>query len=307
MTEADAITVRHAKWPDESESLRRLRESVFVQGQGVPVEIEWDGQDAAAEHVIALLGDVPVGCGRLLPDGRIGRLAVLAAHRGSGIGALLLSELLGIARRRGESRLYLHAQAAAVEFYQRAGFKAQGEPFDEAGIQHLDMHLELDYCDWNEAVSGLRYPQPFDQLVIAQARLARRELRILSPQLDPRVFGQEALESSLRKFLRQGAATKVNILVEDARALVSRGHRLLQLARRLPSSVEIRRLAEHPDWNGDTLVLRDRRGMLALPASETDPAFYRPDDRPRCEAELARFEDLWRVASIDPEFRALSI
>lgn len=307
MTEHADLLIRLAQWPEDSSELKRLRSAVFVLEQGVPRDIEWDGRDAEAQHVIALIDGTAIGCGRLLPDGRIGRLAVLAQHRGQGIGAKLLNAILGIARQRGEKTLYLHAQADAVSFYQRAGFTVRGEPFDEAGIQHLDMHLELDYREWDEPVTQLRYPQPFAELVIAQAKLARRELRILSPRLDSRVFDREDLESALRVFLRGGSLCNVQILVEDARAIVQRGHRLLALSRRLPSRVEIRRLSEHPEWNGETLVMRDRGSLLEMPASETDYGFYRPQDRARSEAAINRFAELWRLGHVDPEFRALSI
>jgi hypothetical protein len=100
---------------------------------------------------------------------------------------------------------------------------------------------------------------------------------------------------------------RLQILVQDARSMVQRGHRLLKLARRLPSSVELRRLKEHPDWDGDTLLIRDRDSLLALPGSERDPGFYRPGDRARCASAIARFEELWRAGEVDPEFRALSL
>jgi predicted GNAT family N-acyltransferase len=307
MTEQSDVVIREARWPADAEALQGIRSAVFIIEQGVPRRIEWDGQDASATHVIAHAGEHPVGCGRLLPDGRIGRLAVLSSYRGQHIGARLLDLLVTIARRRADMSVYLHAQADAVAFYERAGFQPRGEPFEEAGIQHLDMYLDLDYRDCDEPLVKLRYPQPFAQLVVAQARLARRELRILSPRLDGRVFDNEELEDAIRSLLRQGRMSRVQILVQDARSMVQRGHRLLKLARRLPSSVEMRKLREHPDWNGDTLVVRDRDSLLALPAGDTDPGFYRPGDRARCQSEIARFDELWRVAEVDPEFRALSI
>ncbi|WP_439101472.1 GNAT family N-acetyltransferase [Congregibacter sp.] len=307
MNNADTPLIREANWPADAEELERLRSAVFVMEQGVPREIEWDGQDAHAAHAIAELDGTAIGCGRLLPDGRIGRLAIIAQHRGHGVGAMLLQCLLGIARQQGQTALYLHAQANAVSFYERAGFVIRGETFEEAGIAHRDMHMTLDYRDWNEPIPRLCSPHPFSELVVAQARLARRELRILSPKLDNRVFDQEDLVSAIRLFLRGGNLSHVQVLVQDARAIVQRGHRLLALSRRLPSRIEIRRLAEHPQWNDDTLVIRDRDSVLELPGKGVDAGFYRPEDRPRSEAAINRFDELWRLGQIDPEFRALSL
>ncbi|WP_439106901.1 GNAT family N-acetyltransferase [Congregibacter sp.] len=307
MTESQEVLVREALWSADAAELERLRSAVFVLEQGVPKDIEWDGRDDKAIHVIAELKGVAIGCGRLLADGRVGRLAVIAQYRGQGIGARLLSQLVSLARQRGDRHLYLHAQIDAVRFYENAGFVADGEPFDEAGIKHLNMSSTLDYRRWNEAIMQLRYPDPFAELVVAQAHHARRELRILSPNLDNRVFDQEDLATAIRAFLRGGNLSHVKILVQDARAIVQRGHRLLALSRRLPSRIEIRRLAEHPQWNGETLVVRDRDSLLELPSSDADFGFYRPNDRPRSEASLSRFDELWRLGHVDPEFRALSI
>jgi predicted GNAT family N-acyltransferase len=299
--------LREGLWPDDEAILEAIRRRVFIEEQGVPREIEWDGREVEALHAIAELDGEPIGCGRLLPDGRIGRLAVLPAFRGQGVGARLLEMLLGLARRRGQATVHLHAQLPARAFYERAGFRVRGEPFQEAGIAHIDMELQLDYGNWQESIAGLRYPSPFDQLVIAQARLARRELCVLSPRLDPRLFEQEAFTDALRALARRERQARVRILVGEAREVVARGHALLTLARRVPTKIHLRRLAEHADWRDDTAVIRDRDSLLALPGGELDPGFYRPGDRARCETALSRFEELWRAGSEDPEFRALML
>ena len=299
--------LRQGLWPDDEAILEEIRRRVFIEEQGVPRDIEWDGREAEALHAIAEIDGTPIGCGRLLPDGRIGRLAVLPAHRGQGVGALLLEMLLGLARRRGHASVHLHAQMPARDFYERAGFRARGEPFEEAGIAHIEMALQLDYRDWQESIVGLRYPSPFDQLVIAQGRLARRELCVLSPRLDPRLFEQEPFADALRALVRRERQARVRILVRDAREVVARGHALLTLARRVPTKIQLRRLAEHPDWRDDTAVIRDRDSLLAMPGGELDPGFYRPGDRARCESALGRFEELWRAGTMDAEFRALAL
>jgi predicted GNAT family N-acyltransferase len=94
-------------------------------------------------HVLALAGDTPVGCGRLLASGKIGRMAVLPARRGKGIGAALLERLLEISRKQGLPEVMLSAQVAAIPFYQRAGFAVCSPEFDDAGIPHREMRLAL--------------------------------------------------------------------------------------------------------------------------------------------------------------------
>ncbi|HMZ77178.1 MAG TPA: GNAT family N-acetyltransferase, partial [Rhodocyclaceae bacterium] len=77
--------------------------------------------------------------GRLLPDGHVGRMAVLPAWRGRGVGRAVLTALMAEARRRGLSRLVLHAQTHAEGFYAGFGFVAEGEVFDDAGLPHRTM------------------------------------------------------------------------------------------------------------------------------------------------------------------------
>jgi predicted GNAT family N-acyltransferase len=110
----------------------------------VPREIEWDQWDDASDHAVAFdaLGK-PIGTARLLPDGRIGRMAVLKDWRGRGVGAALLHAMLERARSRSMARAVLHAQVQAAEFYRRFGFSERGEEFVEAGIPHVEMTLEL--------------------------------------------------------------------------------------------------------------------------------------------------------------------
>ncbi len=135
-----AATVVIVDWRDAAASLRAIREAVFIIEQHVPEALEWDDMDARSTHALALAADgTPIGCGRLLPTGYIGRLAVLAPWRDRGVGAALLAALVDLARERGHARVTLNAQARAVPFYARHGFAATGERFDEAGIDHRVM------------------------------------------------------------------------------------------------------------------------------------------------------------------------
>ena len=82
---------------------------------------------------------IAIGTGRLLPQGRIGRMAVLAERRGQGVGAAILRCLVDAARQRGDRSVELSAQRSAEAFYLRHGFAATGEPYREAGIEHIHM------------------------------------------------------------------------------------------------------------------------------------------------------------------------
>jgi len=131
-------------WEKAREPASRIRFRVFVEEQGVPRDIELDEQDVRCLHAVAFDDKgVAVGTGRLLPDGHIGRMAVLEQCRRHGIGTLLLERLIGAARRRGDREVLLSAQVHAVGFYRKHGFETEGEIYEEAGIPHRSMRRRL--------------------------------------------------------------------------------------------------------------------------------------------------------------------
>jgi predicted GNAT family N-acyltransferase len=138
------FTVRAASWRDDLAPLQDLRRRVFIIEQQVPEELEWDDADAVSVHALALDGEgQPIGTGRLLPDGHIGRMAVVREWRRRGVGKAILEWLMANARQQGFHALHLHAQTHALDFYASHGFIAQGDIFSEAGIPHRKMSLSL--------------------------------------------------------------------------------------------------------------------------------------------------------------------
>ena len=141
---AATFSIRLCSWDAAGSDARRVRELVFVREQGIPLELEMDQWDARCDHALASAADgTIVGTGRLLPDGHVGRMAVLKDWRGRGVGALLLQALVEQARNRGHANVRLNAQADATGFYRRYGFEACGSEFMEAGIAHVVMQRDL--------------------------------------------------------------------------------------------------------------------------------------------------------------------
>jgi YbgC/YbaW family acyl-CoA thioester hydrolase len=138
------IVVRLGDWQQLGRDAQAIRTEVFVQEQRIPAEMEWDAADAGCVHAVAYnhLG-MALGTGRLLEHvpgvAKIGRMAVSQMMRGGQIGRALLDALMNHARARGDREVLLHAQTSAAPFYSRAGFVVRGEPFDEAGISHVEM------------------------------------------------------------------------------------------------------------------------------------------------------------------------
>ena len=141
---APMVDVRLGSWREFEAAARPIRAEVFVDEQRIPAELEWDDADGDALHAVAFnrLGRA-LGTGRMLEHvpgvAKIGRMAVLAWSRHSGVGRAVLEALIAAARERGDREAVLHAQQAAAPFYERAGFVRRGPEFDEAGIAHIEM------------------------------------------------------------------------------------------------------------------------------------------------------------------------
>src|SRR6266852_4992211 len=135
------FTISILAWDKALPLARPVREQVFVAEQKVPLELEWDER---SDHAVARDSKgQAIGTARLLPDGRIGRMAVLGEWRRRGVGTALLEALLEQARKRSMRHITLHAQTHAAGFYRRFGFNERGEEFLEAEIPHVEMTLEL--------------------------------------------------------------------------------------------------------------------------------------------------------------------
>ncbi|WBP89303.1 GNAT family N-acetyltransferase [Kitasatospora cathayae] len=147
------VSVRVAEGEADLELVRAVRREVFVVEQNVPEELEYDEYDATSVHVLAVDADGgALGTGRLIfgdealkltggVEGRVllGRLAVLAAARGTGLGVELVRAIEAAGRERGGVEVELHAQVQALGFYERLGYVAEGAVYEDAGIPHRTM------------------------------------------------------------------------------------------------------------------------------------------------------------------------
>ncbi len=131
-------------WHDGEPLLKAVREAVFIREQGIPPESEWDGLDEDCRHALVLSSQgEAIGCGRMLSDGHIGRIAVLPKWRGQKVGTAIMEALLDYARAHDYSQVDVDAQTYAVPFYRRFEFIEEGEVFTDAGLPHIKMRLKL--------------------------------------------------------------------------------------------------------------------------------------------------------------------
>lgn len=312
--------VESASWfSDEQADLRQVREQVFIVEQQCPEEEEWDALDATSHHVLARdLDGRPIGTGRLTPEHRIGRMAVLAPWRGRGVGDAILRRLLEQARALRLPAVEMHAQTHAIPFYARLGFAAYGEEFLECGIAHRRMRLELEPLpapvprplpprpEARELAAGDRA-----QMLAALAALlgdAEHELAILTRDLDADLLATPASLEALKRVALSGRRARIRILVQDPRAARSDALPLIALAQRLSSAFALRTPVEDVDRQlASAFVLNDRRGYLFRPLAtrfEAEGSTYAPG---RHAQLLASFEQIWERSEPAVELRALGI
>lgn len=317
-------------WSSHREALRQVRETVFIDEQGVPRELEWDGADDNAFHFLALNeAGQAVGCARLLPSGQIGRMAVLPSQRGTGLGLALLRAAIDEAKRLGMRRVFLHAQSHAAGFYEKAGFLPEGAEFMEAGIPHRAMALELPIpfeptgapTARPQVREHLQVPQPGPasalqrcqgehdcvQAVLRCLEQPRRRLFLLSQQLDPALFDSDAVQDRVSAFARSSSSVQVRILITDSSRIVSGGHRLVELARRLDSRIEIRRVPDELAPTEPSFLTWDETGYLLMPDFRDYSLVLNLNNPVQGQRLTDQFTYLWERSAADPELRTLNL
>jgi len=132
---------------EELKAAFAVRTQVFVEEQGVPEDLEWDGYDSEALHMVVKERDKVIGTARVLfladNQAKLERMAILKPFRRRGIGRRIISFVIEELRNRQIKQVALHAQYPVVVFYESCGFEKSGSPFWEAGIEHIKMQRQL--------------------------------------------------------------------------------------------------------------------------------------------------------------------
>lgn len=315
------FTIEIADWanPDDRDACLAVREQVFVVEQHVPREDEEDEFDAGARHVLARDTDGrAIGTGRLSGQAMIGRMAVLSEWRGRQVGAAILTTLLDHARALGYPVVEMHAQSSAVPFYEKYGFAKYGDEFEECGIRHFHMRLELA----PSAAPERRGPGPRPEVrtvsvesreqalaeTLALIGAAKRELCIYTRDLDPNLLDTESILDAFKRLAIGARGASVRIIVQEPRVPSQRGHRLIALAQRLSSSFAFRTPQEEEDLQyPSAFVLNDTRGYYFRTLGnrfEGEAVNYAPGKHAQLQ-EL--FDRVWERSEPSEELRQLSL
>ena len=136
--------VQSGHWDKLEQDAKFIRKQVFIIEQNIPEEEEWDDQDMISDHFVVYDQDQPIATARLLQNNSVGRVAVLKAYRGQGIGRMIMLEVIRQAHQQDRKFLQLSSQVHAISFYEKLGFSIQGDAYDECGIPHIKMQLVIE-------------------------------------------------------------------------------------------------------------------------------------------------------------------
>ena len=311
--------VEPADYTVDFADLRAVREPVFVVEQQVPIEEEWDELDPQCRHVIARdAANRPIGTGRLTPERKIGRMAVLPEWRGKGVGDALMEALMDEARALGWPEVSLNAQTHAIPFYARHGFEVFGEEFMEAGIPHRKMRKALGAPDRGRrsraTPTGDAELQEFTSesavrdFTVALLGRARREIRVFTRDLEPTLYGHAAVLDALRGFATSGRGPAVRILVIEPERLRGESHPLLPLAQRLSSVFSLRTPVDPEDRQApEGYLVIDEAAYAFRPLATRFEGSGCLDGPARARQLAQDFDRRWERAREITELRALGI
>ncbi|SFR48552.1 Predicted N-acyltransferase, GNAT family [Marinobacter daqiaonensis] len=324
------MTLRFRKysWQLAPKVIKDIRQAVFIDEQRVPPELEWDDTDEIADHFVAVTSDnTPVATARLFrtldETGHIGRMAVLPEHRGQGIGEAMLRHLMAEAEGEVED-LHLSAQEHAVPFYQRSGFHVCSGPYDDAGIPHFAMRclapelvnnsfsaerprrrpMILGADDQSWLIDRDHQVSPLMDSLIGQAR---QRLWLYDRLLDHEIYDRERFRDLLSALARHHRNSEVRLLIHDDGPLVKRRHQVVELLRRLPSSITLRLVNDDYPAEGHPFLLVDREGVLVRHRFDRPDGFAGFADSGRVKLLADTFQRMWDTARPSLELRELPL
>ena len=315
------INIEQTNWQDSSETLSAIRHQVFVKEQHIPESLELDGQDDNATHWLVSAPDkTPIATARMLDNGKVGRMAVLADYRGKGVASALLRRIIRFAQSREMDSLTMDAQAHAAELFERFGFDTESEPFDVAGIPHATFTLPLSRFyrpspqpEPRQVSPEEREHQPFEnadafiQHAIQLLAKGERKVRIFSDKMDPQVYNDKHYCQLIQQIATSHPQAEIRILVRNNLIIKAQSVGLAELAGRLGSNMEVRLANRHLDNMRNDYMVVDEAGIL-LKQEEQRYQGYSVAYSPMAARDLANeFDAIWDHSQKDPELRRLGI
>jgi predicted GNAT family N-acyltransferase len=318
-------------WTLARKLIRSLRKSVLVAELELPMSFIEDDHDPDFLHFRTQSNQQTVGAIRMDLTGNISRLAVDSAFRGKGVGQALVEAAVAKAQRFGLPEVRLEALHSLASFYEKLGFSTVGEPFSAFSRDHQVFERKLSYAEpfvrERSSLSGaayaaedsgyvlgetaglllLRREDEFRHVIMAMAGQATQSLKLHSPLLDHKLFDRPELYEALSALARRNKYTRVEILLYDSHRVVKNGHALVEIARRLPSSIGIRIV--HPELRhmNHEYLLADDSGLVYRQDIENYEGYANFRDVTECNRLKRQFRAAWESGLQDPNLRQIKI
>jgi predicted GNAT family N-acyltransferase len=326
--------IRIADWRLDGSALQSLRRRIFIQELDIPENLEWDGRDSSAIHLLAENPEgEAIGSARLLQQGQASRICVLPEWRGKGVGTLLTQALLEVANDHHMPHVFLYAHQDAISFYQGQGFVNEGGTQFMAGVPHQLMSRTIESQTTAERITeevqsivnenleqisqaklggdreefALRTREGFRAAAINLISQARRKIRIFTYDLEADFYNNREVVEAVKALALRDPDPSVFILLQKNDKVIHEGHHLADLANRMPTKIKIFRpvLTDHLSHTENFLLVDDvgfmhRRWYTRL---EGRVEF----NNPLRAKELGNlFEDVWNDSEEDRMVRRLS-
>jgi hypothetical protein len=179
--------------------------------------------------------------------------------------------------------------------HRKAGKKVAQLTIDDLRLGETSLELEVERLTEASAVAH------------ALAAQAQRTLLLHTEDLEPDIYDDSAFLDAVSRLARDHSQSHIWILIHDARKVVQNGHRLIEIARRLSSTIQLRRPAPQYRNNHESFLLADGCGYLHRPIAtryEGTANFHDP-------GKVADFEkyfmEVWERSEADEEIKRLYI
>ncbi len=322
--------ISEVTWTERGKMIRKLREAVFVRELGMAPDVVADSEDEQAVHWVADDSEGQVtGAVRMNLAGEIGRLVVAADHRHKGIGFSLLEQAVAKAVRFGLLQVSVDGPPSLAPLFEKAGFEAVGNVRADRKPRRERFQRDIEAADdpdprralpWGETygestyrlardnqVLLLRREEEFARVTLEMARQAQKSLRIYSPLLDHKLYDTAELREACSALARKNRYTAIEILIYDSHRIIKNGHALLEISRKLPSSITIRIV--HPDYrqSNHEYLLADNEGVIYRVDHEIYEGYANFHDVSENNRLAREFQIAWESSLNDPNLRQLKI
>ncbi|HEV2111181.1 MAG TPA: hypothetical protein VGT99_07495 [Gammaproteobacteria bacterium] len=142
---------------------------------------------------------------------------------------------------------------------------------------------------------------------VTVAALAKRELVLFSRDLEPLLYDRQEFMTVVQVLATRSRMSRIRVACIDPGPSVRAGHRLIALAQRFSSYIEVRRASRDHEERPDTFLVADDAALLYRPLVTRYEGYADMHSPLEAREKLRAFEEIWQQGQPDPEFRRLGI